>query len=104
MLLNVLGVANLDNIEIISRTSSGRIKEIKIDNKTYSGVEFRNLLGLRSTDFDISVNGENVSITTRGYGHGVGMSQYGANELAKNGYSYSDIIHHYYQNVNIEKH
>lgn len=104
MLLNTLGVANLDNIEIISRTSSGRIKEIKIDNKTYSGVEIRNLLGLRSTDFDISVNGEIVSITTRGYGHGVGMSQYGANKLATIGYSYSDIIHHYYQNVNIEKH
>ena len=103
-LLNILGVTNLDNIEIVSRTSSGRVKEIKIDNKTYSGVELRNLLGLRSTDFDISVNGESVTITTRGYGHGVGMSQYGANKLANNGYSYSDIIHHYYQNVNIEKH
>ena len=103
-LLNILGVTNLDNIEIVSRTSSGRVKEIKIDNKTYSGVEIRNLLGLRSTDFDISVNGESVTITTRGYGHGVGMSQYGANKLANNGYSYSDIIHHYYQNVNIEKH
>lgn len=103
-LLNILGVTNLDNIEIVSRTSSGRVKEIKIDNKTYSGVGLRNLLGLRSTDFDISVNGESVTITTRGYGHGVGMSQYGANKLANNGYSYSDIIHHYYQNVNIEKH
>ena len=103
-LLNILGVTNLDNIEIVSRTSSGRVKEIKIDNKTYSGVELRNLLGLRSTDFHISVNGESVTITTRGYGHGVGMSQYGANKLANNGYSYSDIIHHYYQNVNIEKH
>ncbi len=103
-LLNILGVTNLDNIEIVSRTSSGRVKEIKIDNKTYSGVELRNLLGLRSTDFDISVNGESVTITTRGYGHGVGMSQYGANKLANNGYSYSDIIHHYYQNVNILKH
>ena len=103
-LLNILGVTNLDNIEIVSRTSSGRVKEIKIDNKTYSGVEIRNLLGLRSTDFDISVNGESVTITTRGYGHGVGMSQYGANKLANNGYSYSDIIHHYYKNVNIEKH
>ena len=100
-LLNILEVTSLDNIEIVSRTSSGRVKEIKIDNKIYSGVEFRNLLGLRSTDFDISVNGENVIITTRGYGHGVGMSQYGANKLANEGYSYSDIIYHYYQNVNI---
>ncbi len=103
ILLNILNVTSLDNIEIVSRTSSGRVKEIKIENKVYSGVEFRKLLGLRSTDFDINVDGKNVIITTRGYGHGVGMSQYGANELANIGYSYNDIIHHYYQNVNIEK-
>lgn len=102
-LLNILGVTNLNNIEIISRTSSGRVKEVKIDNKIYTGIEIRNLLGLRSTDFDIVVNGDNVSITTKGYGHGVGMSQYGANELAKKGFNYNDIIKTYYQNVNIVK-
>ena len=75
----------------------------KIDNKIYTGIEIRNLLGLRSTDFDIVVNGDNVSITTKGYGHGVGMSQYGANELAKKGFNYNDIIKTYYQNVNIVK-
>ena len=99
-ILNLLGVTNLD-MEVLSRTSSGRVKEIKIDNKTYSGVEIRNLLGLRSTDFDISVNNEIVEITTRGYGHGVGMSQYGANKLANQGYSYLDILKHYYTGVEI---
>ena len=101
-ILSILGVADLNNIEIISRTNSGRVKEIKIDNKIYSGVELRNLLGLRSTDFEIVVNGDTTTITTKGYGHGVGMSQYGANKLALNGYTYKDIINHYYTNVKIE--
>lgn len=99
-LLNILGVTNL-NIEVLSRTSSGRIKEIKIDNKVYNGVELRNLLGLRSTDFDISINNGIVKITTRGYGHGVGMSQYGANKLATQGYNCQDILKHYYLNTEI---
>ena len=100
-ILNILGITNLNNIEILSRTSSGRIKEIKIDNKIFTGVELRNLLGLRSTDFDINTNDGIVTITTRGYGHGVGMSQYGANKLAQKGYNYQDILKHYYVNTEI---
>lgn len=100
-ILNILGITNLSNIEVISRTSSGRVKEMKIDNKVYSGTELRNLLGLRSTDFTIEVKDGTVKITTKGYGHGVGMSQYGANKLASQGYSYQDIIKHYYTNVEI---
>ncbi len=100
-ILNILGVTNLNNIEVLSRTSSGRVKEIKIDNKIYTGIELRNLLGLRSTDFDISVNNGTATITTRGYGHGVGMSQYGANKLAQKGYNYKDILKHYYINTEI---
>ena len=63
--------------------------------------EFREILGLRSADFSLTFNDNKVIITTYGYGHGVGMSQYGANELAKQGKNYRDIINHYYQNVNI---
>ena len=59
------------------------------------------MLNLRSTDFDIDIN-ENIKITTRGYGHGVGMSQNGANEMAKQGYTYDQILKYYYQNINIE--
>ena len=70
-------------------------------DKTYTGVEFRTLLNLRSADFDISVTDNGVEIITRGYGHGVGMSQYGANEMAKLGYNYKNIINHYYTNVKI---
>ncbi len=102
-LMKVLGI-NFDkntNIEILSRDESGRVSEVKVADKTYTGVEFRTLLNLRSADFDISVTDNGLEIITRGYGHGVGMSQYGANEMAKLGYNYKDIINHYYTNVKI---
>lgn len=90
-------------IEIISRDKTGRVLKIKIDNKEYTGVEIRNLLGLRSADFDYEITNDGVIFTTRGYGHGVGMSQYGANGMANSGYNYAQIINYYYTNVNIEK-
>lgn len=102
-LMKVLGI-NFDkntNIEILSRDESGRVSEVKVADKTYTGVEFRTLLNLRSADFDISVTDNGLEIITRGYGHGVGMSQYGANEMAKLGYNYKDIINHYFTNVKI---
>ena len=87
---------------IISKTSGNRVKEIEINGTTYSGVEFRKLLNLRSADFSIENNGANVVISTNGYGHGVGMSQYGANGMANNGSSYRDILLHYYTGVSIK--
>ena len=76
------------------------IKSIEICNKTFEGNEFRNILNLRSASFDIVIN-DKVEIITKGYGHGVGMSQYGANGYANNGYNYEDILKHYYKNVEI---
>lgn len=101
---NILGfeITKDTPIEILSKTNSNRIKTIKIGTKTYTGVELRNLLKLRSADFDIKLK-ENIEITTKGYGHGVGMSQYGANGMAKAGFTYTQIIKHYYQGVNINK-
>ena len=99
--LNILGIISLENIEITNRNGSGRVSFVKIDENIYTGVDFRNLLSLRSADFDIEVIDDDIRITTRGYGHGVGMSQYGANEMAKKGYKYSDIIKHYYSGVKI---
>ena len=90
-------------IEIISKDDSNRIIKIKVNGIEYSGVQIRNLLGLRSTDFDFSINDLTVSFTTRGYGHGVGMSQYGANGMANEGYSYEQILKHYYTGVDILK-
>ena len=63
----------------------------------------RTLLNLNSTDFEIEKTDLGLNITTYGYGHGVGMSQYGANGMANNGYGYEDIIKYYYQGVKIEK-
>ena len=100
---NILGFSiDKDTPIKIVRNKSNRVATIAINNKTYTGVEFREKLGLRSTDFDIDLK-EQVTITTRGYGHGVGLSQYGANELAKRGYSYDKIIKLYYTGVSIKK-
>ena len=86
-------------INVLSRNESNRVSSVKINDKVYTGVELRTLLSLRSSDFDITRNDSNVVFTTRGYGHGVGMSQYGANMLAKQGYNYVQILNYYYTNV-----
>lgn len=101
----LLDLLDLETIEVqdIKRNNTNHVDTITISNKTFKGTEFRKLLNLRSTDFDIVKNENEYLITTRGYGHGVGMSQYGANEMAKKGYSYRDIINHYYQNINLVK-
>ena len=102
---NKLGL-NLNNdsvISILSYTDGGNIKEININGNNFSGKKLRELLGLRSADFDISISDNNANITTRGYGHGVGMSQYGANGMANAGYSYKDILAHYYPGTTLTK-
>lgn len=90
-------------IEILSRDKSNRISKIYINGSEYTGVEIRNILGLRSTDFDVLITPDGVCFTTRGYGHGVGMSQYGANGMANSGYSFEQIIKHYYTDVELVK-
>ena len=102
---NKLGLSlNNDSvISIISYTDGGNIKEININGNNFSGKKVRELLGLRSADFDISISDNNANITTRGYGHGVGMSQYGANGMANEGYSYKDILSHYYPGTTLTK-
>ena len=102
-ILNLLGVSSDTNIqfEVISRDESGRVEKIKVGDKIFDGVTFRNLLKLRSTDFSIMVINNQVSITTKGYGHGVGLSQYGANGMAQEGYTYKEILKHYYTGVEV---
>ena len=102
---NKLGL-NLNNdsvISILSYTDGGNIKGININGNNFSGKKVRELLGLRSADFDISISDNNANITTRGYGHGVGMSQYGANGMANAGYGYKDILSHYYPGTTLTK-
>ena len=75
------------------------MKKSLVNGKTFTGIEVRTLLDLRSTDFEIVKTGENITVTTKGYGHGVGMSQYGANYMAKEGKTYQEILTYYYQNT-----
>ncbi len=89
------------NIQIKEKTDSGRVKTLKVGNLELAGVEVRTLLGLRSTNFTFSVEGDNIKFSIIGYGHGVGMSQTGADALAKQGSSYEDIIKHFYIGVEI---
>ena len=100
-----LGIKYSNSLDVsdIKKTKSGRIKSLKINGNYFTGVDVRTKLGLRSTFFTFYEDEDKITIKTKGYGHGVGMSQYGANGYAKNGYSYSDILKHYYKGVTISK-
>ena len=88
-----------DDIKILAYTESKRVKTIKFGNKEIAGTEIRKILGLKSTKFSINIDNDYVIFSVEGYGHGVGMSQTGANTMAKNGSSCYDIIKHFYTGV-----
>ena len=83
-----------NQISIESRSDAGSVKEIKVGSTTISGQQFRTILGLNSANFTIKFNNRSVSIGCLGYGHDVGMSQWGANVMAKNGKKYNQILLH----------
>lgn len=98
-----LGADPQKEIEILSYSPSGRVTAIRIGSVTLSGVELRELLSLRSTHMDISCPDKStVKIVTKGYGHGVGMSQCGADALGKKGMDYIKILEYYYTGVQVE--
>ena len=96
-----VNLTSISQINITSKTEGDRVKEVTFCDKSFTGVKVRQLLGLRSADFEVSQSENNIIFKTKGYGHGVGMSQYGANGMAKSGYSYSQILKHYYSGVSI---
>ena len=98
-----LGYSSVLNIKIISTTQTGRIQKISINGKEFTGSTVCSKLSLKSTFFEIKQDGNNVIINNKGYGHGVGMSQYGAQGMAKEGYKYDEILKHYYTNIEIKK-
>lgn len=100
---NVLNINLNDStdINVLERDETNHIKTVQINNKIFSGVELRTLLGLRSTDIEFEIKDNSIIFTTKGYGHGVGMSQYGAQGMAKNGYTYSQILKHYYLGITL---
>ncbi|WP_428910085.1 stage II sporulation protein D [Niallia sp. Krafla_26] len=87
--------------KVLERTEGNRIGVVEINGKKLKGSDIRTKLGLMSTDFTWERKGNNIIIETRGYGHGVGMSQYGANGMAQAGKPYTEIVQYYYQGVEI---
>lgn len=93
---------NQISITNIIKDNSNRVSKITINNKEFKGTQVRKLLSLRSTDFTFNIKETTIEIITKGYGHGVGMSQYGANNMAKIGYTYEEILKYYYQDIKID--
>ncbi len=85
----------------LKRTKSQRVEEMVIESESFSGREVREKLGLQSSDFTVTERNDHFVFTTKGYGHGVGMSQYGANGMAKEGKSYNEIIRYYYKGAEV---
>ena len=90
-------------ISDINRSETGRILSLKVNGVNFKGRDFQKLLSLRSNDISISQDSDKVIITTKGFGHGVGMSQYGANALAKQKKTYRDILEYYYIGTSLQK-
>ena len=97
-----INIHDENEIKIIEYTESGRVRTVKIGNHNISGVEVRNMLKLKSTNFEIEKSKEKIKFLVKGYGHGVGMSQTGADSLAKQGKSAKEIINHFYKDIEIK--
>lgn len=85
----------------VSYTQGGGVETMEIGGVEYRGTELRRLLGLRSTAFEIEIDGDEIIVSTHGFGHRVGMSQYGAQAMAEAGSGYEEILAHYYQGTQL---
>jgi stage II sporulation protein D len=101
-LAEVLDVERVGNFKVIERYPSGRAKTVEVGDKWFSGREIRERLSLRSTWFTAEIIGDEMVFSVWGYGHGVGMSQYGAQGMAQQGYSYDEILQYYYQEIELK--
>lgn len=100
-----LGLPDSNEISIsdVKTTNTKRVISLNINGKKFKGSEIKSIFKLRSTSFSIEIKEDKVNFIVNGFGHGVGMSQYGANGMAKEGYDYKDILKHYYKNCEIKK-
>ncbi|WP_050608309.1 stage II sporulation protein D [Clostridium niameyense] len=97
-------VKNMRNEVVIKdKTKGGSVKSVKVGNVTIAGTEFRKIFKLNSAKFSLEFKNKDIIINCEGYGHNVGMSQWGANSMGKSGKKYKEILIHYYTGVNIEK-
>ena len=92
-----------EEVKILSRNKGGTVDDIKIGDVTIKGKEFRKIFGLNSANFTLEVLEDKINIKCLGYGHGVGMSQWGANVMAKEGSKYDEILEHYFKGSKIEE-
>lgn len=90
-----------NSIQILEYTESGRVRTIKLGNIQIAGTEARTIFGLKSTNFSFEFNEDKIKFKVLGYGHGVGMSQTGADSMAKDGSNYVEIIKHFYNGVEV---
>ncbi|NLM41793.1 MAG: stage II sporulation protein D [Firmicutes bacterium] len=102
-LAEVLGVDSARNFKVLERYPSGRVKTVEAGDKWFSGREIRERLSLRSTWFTAEIMGSEMVFSVWGYGHGVGMSQYGAQGMALQGYTYEQILQYYYQGIELKE-
>lgn len=102
-LAKVLEVDNAKNFKVVERYPSGRVKTVEVGEKWFSGREIRQRLSLRSTWFTAEILGNEMVFSVWGYGHGVGMSQYGAQGMANLGYGYAEILQYYYQGIALKE-
>ncbi len=99
-----LGLEYQEELNInIERNETNSISNITINNTTFKGTEFRQKLNLKSTNIEITQEGKEVTLISKGFGHGVGMSQYGAQQLAQQGYKYNEILKYYYTGIDFKK-
>jgi stage II sporulation protein D len=90
-----------DKIKLGEVSEGGKIKYITVDGTEITGREMRSIFNLNSTNFNFIQKGNEIEIVTTGYGHGVGMSQWGAEGMADEGYNYKEILKHYFTDVDI---
>lgn len=85
----------------VTYTDGGGVASLEVGGQVFSGTKLRSLLGLRSTAFEVVADASSITITTRGFGHRVGMSQYGADAMAASGNTYKEILAYYYQGTEL---
>lgn len=90
-------------VQILEKTEGNRVRYVQFGNKVFDGLILSRRLGLNSNDFSVQIEEDSTTFVTRGNGHGLGLSKYGAEGMAESGYNYQQILHHYYPNTVITK-
>ena len=101
--LSGLSDQQIANSITVQKADSGKVTGVSVCGEFIGGTAFANALGLRTSDFDVFCDGKNITVTCYGYGHGVGLSQYGAREMARQGANCYDILSHYYSGITFSK-